>query len=374
MSAPVSLQGPRCALGGELGSIAELADAVFMSGRTGIMGDLFPRLFHRDNLENLFVFSEAGRVVCHVGMIERRARIAACELQVACMGAVATHETCRGRGMASQLVLAALDKARADGVDVVLISGDRTLYRRVGAFPVGCDFQCVADARVLERAHDPRLRVRGAFPGDLSACSAAYDAKPVRFVRPMREWKDRTGSNAAAEGRHHLLVVEEEGAFRGYAAVNREDERGYGEVVEIGGAPAAVAGALYSISRQTGQGPLKIRLQQHDTVLRGHLTDAGAMFAPVSVDGSWMIAGFVRLMERLRPWIEERAGRAAVQSLQCGENEGTCMLSMLGETAALSRTEAVRMIFGTPDGMPPCPPAWRGVFPLPTVAYGIGYV
>jgi predicted N-acetyltransferase YhbS len=373
MSLSTTLQGPRRALPGELASITDLADCVFMQGRTGIMGDLFPRLFHEDNLENLFVFSDAGRVISHVGMVERKAHIAGCGLHVACMGAVATHEAYRSRGLASQLVKIALDKARADEVDVMFISGDRSLYRRIGAFPVGRDFRCVSGRGILDQLHNPRLRVRRAHHGDLAACAAAYDAKPARFVRPMEEWTDRLDSNAAAEGWHHLLIVEEDGIFRGYIAVNREHNRGYGEMAEFGGMPDAVAKALRSVCEATGESSLKITLQQHDTTLHEYLSDAGAVFTPVSVDGAWTIVGFTRLMERLSPWIEEHAGSEAVQSLKCGEDRETCTLSMLGETLALSRAETVRMIFGTPEGESPFP-TFSNVFPLPTISYGIGYV
>ncbi len=366
------LDCPRTARAEELAQVTELADRVFMPGRTGIMGDLFPRLFHEKNLENLFVFSENGRVISHVGMVERNARIAACALRVACMGAVATEEEQRGRGLASQLVQMALDKARADGVDVMLISGDRTLYRRVGAMPVGQDFRCIADTPILEQLHHPGLRVHSALAGDLAACAEAYDAKPTRFVRPKEEWNDRISTNAAAEGWHHLLVIEEDGTFRGYVAVNR-GHRGHGEVAEFGGVPAAIAGALQAVSGAVGESSLKITLQSHDVVLHETLTQAGAVFTPVSVDGAWTIVSFARLMERLRPWIERRAGKAAEESLTYGEDEGICTLAMLGETLVLSRAEAVQLVFGTTGNITP-PPPFRDVFPVPTIAYGIGYV
>ena len=373
MSGDTPLQGPRRALPGDLSSILELADCVFMQGRTGIMGDLFPRLFHKDNLKNLFVFSENGRVVSLVGMVERKARIADCELHVACMGAVSTYEEYRGRGLSSQLVQTALDKARADGVDVMLISGDRTLYRRIGAVPVGCDFRCVLDADVLNRLHNPSLRVRKAHAGDLAACATAYDEKPARFVRPMGEWADRLNSKAAAEGWHHLLIVEAAGVICGYLAVNRAPAWPHGEVAEFGGTPAAIAGALRSMCDTTGETSLKITLQWHNDALKALLSRAGAKFTPVSVDGTWTIVNFARLMERLRPWIEQRTGKAAAQSLECNEDEETCTLSMLGETLTLSRAETVQMIFGTPEGLTLSPP-FRNVFPAPTIAYGIGYV
>jgi hypothetical protein len=118
---------------------------------------------------------------------------------------------------------------------------------------------------------------------------------------------------------------------------------------------------------------LKITLQQHDAALRESLAEAGAAFVPVSVDGAWAIVGFTRLIERLRPWIEHRAGIGAVQSLECSEDEATCTLSILGATVILSRAEAVRMIFGATEGAPLSPPFCK-VFPVPTLPYGIGYV
>jgi hypothetical protein len=44
-----------------------------------------------------------------------------------------------------------------------------------------------------------------------------------------------------------------------------------------------------------------------------------------------------------------------------------------GKTVTLSRTEAVQMIFGTIEATP-SPPPFCDIFPVPTIAYGIGYI
>jgi len=373
MNRDAVLEGPRQALPEDLPSIAELTDHVFMQDKMGVMGDLFPRLFHRDNAENLFIFSENGRVVSHAGMVERKARIGECELHVACLGAVSTYDEYRGRGLATQLVDAALDKARRDGVDVMLISGDRTLYRRIGAMPVGCDLRCFAGTHARNGLHNPRLRLRKANENDLAACAAAYNEKPARFVRPLLDWQDRIQSNAAAEGWHHLLIVEEDGVFRAYIAVNRAPERSFGDVAEFGGSPEAIAGALRSVSDTTGEQSLKITLQRHDEVLCDLLTRAGVAFVPVSVDGSWTIVNFTRLIERLYPWVRQQAGKKAAASLEGIERGKTCLVTMQDKTLILSRNEAAEMIFGGVS-CPSPPPPFDAVFPMPTIAYGIGYV
>ncbi len=127
------MEGPRALRAHELGSLSKLADTVFQSKNDGQMVYQFPVLFGSENHENLLVFVDGGKVVSHVGMVQRWASLAGCTVKVGLIGSVATYEDYRGKGLASQLFAAAAEKAVRDGCDFFMISGGRGLYRRAGA-------------------------------------------------------------------------------------------------------------------------------------------------------------------------------------------------------------------------------------------------
>src|SRR5262249_46474734 len=134
--------GPRGLQADEWDQLNALVSTVF-SRR---MFARFPQLFNEANRSNLRVVAEDGRVVSHVGMIQREASLAGCRVRVACVGAVATYEDYRGRGFASLAFQDACDKAADDGVDLMLISGGRGLYTRTGCRRVGRDHDFVVTA------------------------------------------------------------------------------------------------------------------------------------------------------------------------------------------------------------------------------------
>src|SRR5947209_3284810 len=127
--------GPRAPRPDEWDQLDALVSTIFAPR----MFRRFPQLYNEANRPNLRVVAEDGRIVCHVGMIQREASLAGCRVGVACIGSVATFEEYRGRGFASLAFQDACDKAAADGVDVMLISGGRGLYTRAGCRRFGPD-------------------------------------------------------------------------------------------------------------------------------------------------------------------------------------------------------------------------------------------
>src|SRR5581483_7666368 len=128
--------GPRALKPNEWTQLDALVSAVF---RPQMFHD-YPQLFNERNRHNLRIVAEDGKVVTHVGMIERPASLAGCRIDVACIGAVATYPDYRGKGFASQAFQDCCDKAAADGIDIMLISGGRGLYTRVGCRQVRQDW------------------------------------------------------------------------------------------------------------------------------------------------------------------------------------------------------------------------------------------
>src|SRR5919199_254971 len=178
--------GPRALHGDEWEQLDRLVSAVF---RPEMFHD-YPQLFDEANRENLRVVSEDGKVVTHVGMTERVASLAGCRVDVCCIGAVATYDEYRGRGFASAAFQDCCNKAAADGIDVMLISGGRGLYTRVGCRQVGQNWEfAFAPGQPVSGDTDAMATLVPVTASDIPALRMLHQQESVRFLRPREDWQ-----------------------------------------------------------------------------------------------------------------------------------------------------------------------------------------
>lgn len=185
--APVSSPSPPHAVSeGEWPALRTALNAVFRPAG----GDLtmeYPLLFGPTNRCNLRVIcstSGGTEILAHAGFVTRDALILRRKARVACIGAVATAAPHRGRGLGSRVFVEALRAARR-GADLVMVSGNRGLYRRQGLDPV----PPLAHFRLPPAAEAAKpLETRQADVADLKSLAALYDGEDVHFVRSAEDW------------------------------------------------------------------------------------------------------------------------------------------------------------------------------------------
>ncbi|HLJ56386.1 MAG TPA: GNAT family N-acetyltransferase, partial [Chthonomonadaceae bacterium] len=129
------MDGPRGVCEQDMASLRALTGIVMRPE----LVDQYPQLFNPANYENLRVCADGEKLVAHVGMTQRNAILYDCRIRTACIGGVCTLPEYRKQGLASACFDDALRKARAEGVDLMIVSGDRNLYRMRGCVHVGGD-------------------------------------------------------------------------------------------------------------------------------------------------------------------------------------------------------------------------------------------
>ena len=367
------MEGPRSVRRDEIPSLAQLVDAVFVGGRAGVMFGAFPQFFSEANNDNHFVFIDGGRVVSHCGMDQRDVSVAGCRSRVGCVGAVGTYEQYRGQGLATHLFDATCDKAVADGVDFLLISGNRGLYNRAGAAAVGRDAVTVLSSECAGRLPGREVELGKLSAADLAGCAAAYDRKSTRFVRPKGDWTSLLAPGRAMGGDMDVAVVRAGGTCVGYFVLSNTHEEGVLRVDEFAGESDVVAGALALLMAQRDCRGLEMRLQVGDTELRRLLETAGATLRSVATGGTLLVLRFAPLMERLRSYFEARVGAARAASLWMAEKDGRFTFGAGDDTLlCVDRAGVAKAIFGYPDAQP-APGVWGEVLPIPTLWHGINY-
>jgi len=210
------MEGPRVVRHEEKDSLARLVDTIFMDGQPGRMSQCFPAYFAEENRENHFVYAQGDKILSHVGMLYRWACLAGCTVRVACIGAVGTLEAYRGQGMATALFEIACQKAFKDGVDFMMISGNRGLYQRAGAAEVGHDYKGIIERATAKTLYTSELEITDFTEADIPSCAAAYNSRLAHFIRPREDWDNLLRYGIVMCRPAHVQIVRRRGHFRGY--------------------------------------------------------------------------------------------------------------------------------------------------------------
>jgi len=367
------MEGPRAIHATEFASLNRLVNAVFGDPDIGDMFTSFPSLFDPRNRENLLVMVDEGEVVSHAGMVQRWASLNGCTVRVGCIGAVATYESHRGQGLASRLFEHACEKARRDGVDFLMISGDRPLYLAAGATYVGRDRSALVGPEAADALGDPDVSVEPLDVHELDACRAAYDAKPARFVRPLDDWRWSLDTRRCAGRAVDWSLVRKGDATCGYLIHRGGPAAGLRQIVEWAGDATAVAGAIRPLIEERGEQRGNIHIQRGDSALRGLLLAAGVELRPVPTSGTYLLINFEQLMGRLRPFFETQIGIEAASRLSFARNGDRFLFGMGEEREEVEgKAEAARVVFGHPELL--SEGLAKRLFPAPSLWYGANYV
>ncbi len=272
--------GPRGTRADELAAVVALADAVFKQG----MGPQFPTLFCAENGDGLRTFWRDGQPVALVGVWRGRVVVDGREAAVAHIGAVCTRPEHRGQGLATRLLLDALEGLRGEGTALALISGGRGLYRRLGAESFGTLLRCRVDAAALARV--PGGPVEVSVATGVEPIAALQAVEPVRYVRSADDWirlAAAKGYVPAGRGRSAALVrrpgAASPSAYLLLGRVRRPEAPQTGPGVlpvdEFGGDRDALWDALPEVLAASGAEVAELTAQPGDDALGARCRAAG---------------------------------------------------------------------------------------------------
>ena len=334
------IEGPRAARVEELPAVVSLSNEVFSPEGRVDMGTMFPLLFSETNIANLRIFVHEGRPVALSGMtINELCLGGEVAVRAACIGSVCTRDEYRGRGLAARLVDDCMSAAGAQGASLVLVSGGRGLYRRMGCIDAGL-FTVVRVER-NSRLTRVSFSAREWTEADLPDLEALHRQEPVRFVRAPGEMRRLLGTGAvhARPGRTWVARVGERTAA--YLCVEGPDAKtGPGVLVarEVGGSREAVLAAAGRIIDVTGAECLDIEVPASDTETRLLAETAGCECRTTGMHGTLKI---------IDP-------------------------AVFLETRTMAAEDLAALVFGSVER--DAPPNVPDGFPLPLPCYGLNYV
>jgi hypothetical protein len=273
----------------------------------------------------------------------------------------------------------AREHAVRDGASLMLISGLRGLYHRLGYVQVG-DFRRF---EIPAAAADPRVTVDLLDDPDLPAVVRLHQQEPVRFLRPLDDWHKLLAAGVLMNHPADLLVLREGGRIAAYAGIQRPEGPASAEkpvrIQEIAGSRSALARAMPGIAARYGAPAVELVTSGSDDAWSALAAELGWSGEPTPFPGTLGIIDVPRFLTVIQPLIAERSG----DELRLDpEGEGV-RLSAAGESAVLGNPSLVTaLVFGGETGEAHTAPklpttlaeAVARVFPLPLLWYGYNYV
>jgi predicted N-acetyltransferase YhbS len=174
---------------------------------------LLPKIYkHKSCLQNHFIAKEDGVMVGALGCFPILYKMKDLDLRIFGIGMVATAKKHRGRGIMSSLVKASTEYAKANGGDIMVLTGQRQRYEHFGFVPAGSEYKFMIREKNLQNA-------------DASHYTFEKVRKDSRFLPAMEALYNRTEVHAVREVFFETLIswyvrgiyaVLKDGAFVGY--------------------------------------------------------------------------------------------------------------------------------------------------------------
>lgn len=341
------------------------------------------------------VIAHEGRLVAQIDTFHDLIRVYDGEIRVGSVGGVCTHPDYRERRLAGRLMEYCAQELVDDGANLLLISGGRGLYTRLGNVPHGRFLSFAITPPQGERLPAAEgLVVRRATPADALACSRLYSVEPVHFARTYADFaqtlQDPPGNTYVYADR---WMIERDGEAVAYLCLgspwHEELPAGIRHTGEYAGSRPALAAALGMLFAVGGVRELTWFAAWQESELIRLLQASGYRAEPVPLYGhTYRILNFPRFMADLQPVLKARLPADLLRGLRF-EQSGP-LLGGLGEDRyaivrgpdrlELDGAAMTRLVMGCADGEEK--PVELGgalaegvpaLFPLPSFLPGLNY-
>lgn len=343
--------------------------------------------------EETYLFAHKGRPVSQISIFYTPLRLLDGAIRVGSIGGVCTHPDYRGYRLASRLMEHCTRQLVQGGAGLMLISGGRGLYTRLGNVQSGK----YATFRLPSGQVPPppaSIRLRPVQPSDGALCSRLYQAEPAHFPRSFAVY-ERSFRPHEIGFHAEEWIVELEGQPAAYLLLSipwdfiDQPQAGVRSTCEFAGSRVALSGAFAAALAQPGFREIEVPVAWQDTDLIHLLSQTGARPEWTALqDHTMRIINFPSLMRGLRPYIQAvlpaglRRGLRFEQTgpLLAGDGEGRCAITRGRDRLELATAAMTNLVMGdpyqtlrettAPGALAEIIPA---LFPLPSFLPGLDY-
>lgn len=317
------------------------------------MGDEFPHLFSRENVSNLYYIEKNGKPVSHVGFVKYRCNLNGPVISVASVGSVATLAEYRGRRYATHLLKSVLQKMERDNISLLLVSGTRSLYKRLDCVETGRVFNVTIPETALDGiSRDELFKVRhiraGRRKDEAGRILKVYMTEPYRYLRDITFmkmildafWFRRFDWNM------QLFEIVNGNELLAYAvAYTEKNKEGKVKIWEWAGSRYALLSSLRDIMTHFGAKMIEFNFIPDDLNMLSLVESCGIKPAVRRTQGTVRPMNVSLLIEELQPWfIEHLGGEVQVKAYK---TDRWTFRGAFGVKKIRGRRELAEWLFGT---------------------------
>lgn len=382
------MEGPRGISLEELPLIEELVNGVFRlpEGLPPNLTAIFPRVLAPENLTRIRAVFAGGQPVAVANYLLDTMIVDGCDILTASVSMVATRPDYRHQGLATLILDNCLGLMRQEGVRIVIISGDRGLYRRFGCHPAGIVWVAHPRQEEMPPAGQAALLVADG-PEATSSLWRLHGEEDPRFGRSEEVFHQVFQAEPFTRAfgyRSHAFMAQREGMPTAYAIVGVPEAAGeIGRILEYAGDRKVLAGSLRTIAARLGLTSLEIYVPYGDQLLQ-RLRPSGGQWQVQTMPGTIGLLDPAGLWGDLQPRLVRHLGEAAARRLTLATGgEGAVSITMGQEALCFQDSERLTgFVFGAGSELWPdraLPPnlqrALAACFPLPLPwLQGLNYV
>lgn len=293
-------------------ALGQLSDRVFrpkLPAGTAMPVEFAP-MFSAQNARNLYFVANFDRPVSLVGTMPAKVHVHGVSVSVVSIGSVCTLEEFRKHHYASQMVEQVI-RDFSSTTSVMLVSGDLSIYRRVGCADFGdwlgatigpVDTVTELDVSVFEGLVDP------------VAAHQLYLGESLRFSRTVEEmmslWKTLEAPRFRAKSRPPLVFsAVRAGEVIAYAiAVQSDGHEGIVQLLEWAGDRLAVVHLAEEARRAFGASQVHMSVSRADQTMRSVLGKCHAQWQEKANEGTLRVLNPDLLLNEMGLLIQELFG------------------------------------------------------------------
>lgn len=333
----------------EFREAVNLSDQVFRDKEHISMGKAFPHVFSNHLLQSYGAFIDQ-KLVAFTGLVPTLVHIGSAQLKVYSLGSVATHPEHRKKGYASEILKRILDHINKSEASLLLVSGDRDLYKRVNCFPFGTIHEYKLTPPSLSE-HDFNIEnIREFEPTDWFQMKELADHREVRFEQSIWDLAMLIKVEPFAsiyKMKHKVLVSTKDGkidAFLVIAMAYKSENRSESIVIEWAGDERALTGLMYYAVKKFNVMNIKLSVPWHEKKLIYELNSLE--YTVKLMPGTIHIVNSERLFQQISPYLEEKDQKRFQLLKVTALEDGQTQISANGESILFNPLELVQLIFG----------------------------
>ena len=317
---------------------------------------------------------ESRTVVSAVGTIKKQIATPFGRISAAGIGSVYTLPDYRERGLASQLLDLSLAHLREEGVELVLISGDLSIYRRVGAVLTGCFLYSEFSTQHIDSPSGHTAIVE--YSAEMATqILCLYDQKIARFERNLQTWNLFVGSGKAEDKPCRIFAGIQDGYPQAYV-VSRSGGDGVFEIVESSGPFELIYKMLPEVGRQWNSHLVRFFGDSPDDDVATGLSQRSIRVDYHPFAGTMLALQPKRLWERFKMWAEDRNPAANCRFWSSWDDNHTLRIRVDNTETELSTPgEISDLLFGSKslEIEKPISNALAPFLPVPLPRYGMDF-